>query len=121
MQLAGQPVIFVSHALTSMVAKYSQTELEFLAMVFATVRCKVYIVKRTFTSETDGLPILGLCHEASDLLSGRLQQRLIQLQQTLTGFISKEDMIYLPVLFQEILLGWHPRVQKQQSTRHAFY
>lgn len=75
--------ICVLYILTRMEAKYSQTKLESLVMVFDIACFKIYLAGRPFTLQTDHLPILGLFCKAIDPQQWiiQLQQCIIQLQQ----------------------------------------
>ena len=63
-----QPVVFVSHKITSHGTRYSQLEREFLAIVFTFTRLKTYFLGVNFVVQTDHRPILGLIGKPIDQL-----------------------------------------------------
>ena len=79
----GHPVLFASRSLTSVETRYSQIEREFLAIVFALTRFRLYLLgaKCRPTVHTDHLPILGLLSKPIDQLSNRIQRWMIVVQQ----------------------------------------
>jgi len=54
------PVLYVSRTLTEVERRYSQIELEFLGLVFALNKFKLYLHGTKVEVQTDHKPILGL-------------------------------------------------------------
>jgi len=76
----GVPVVYVSRTLTDVEKRYSQIELEFLGLVFALNKLKLYVLGAEVDIQTDHLPILGLLRKPIDQLSNRLQRWVIGIQ-----------------------------------------
>ena len=56
----GHPVIFVSRCLSKSEQNYSNIEREALAIVWATMRLKQFLMGRNFTIQTDHQPLIKL-------------------------------------------------------------
>ena len=69
----GQPVIFISQALTETQKHYSNIERELLAMVVAIEKLHHYVFGRQFTVHTDHSPLVSLFEKCLNDTSPRLQ------------------------------------------------
>ena len=76
----NKPVVFVSRTLTDTETRYSQIELEFLAIVFGLTRLRRYLLGTKFVLMTDHKPIVQLMEKPIDTLSNRLQRWLVAIQ-----------------------------------------
>ena len=74
------PVVFVSRTLTDTETRYSQIELEFLAIVFGLTRLRKYLLGTNFLLMTDHKPIVQIMGKPIDSLSNRLQRWLVAIQ-----------------------------------------
>ena len=78
----GQPVAYVSRALTSAETRYAQIEKELLAIVFACDRFEPYIYGRKLVHvETDHQPLEMIVRKPLNTAPKRLQRMLLQLQK----------------------------------------
>ena len=76
----NRPVLFVSRALTAVETRYSTIEKEMLAIVFALMKLKTYLLGSSFDVITDHKPILGIVNKPIDRLSNRLQRWILNIQ-----------------------------------------
>eukprot|EP00057_Strongylocentrotus_purpuratus_P011932 XP_011666406.1 PREDICTED: uncharacterized protein LOC105439284 [Strongylocentrotus purpuratus] len=77
----GQPVSYVSHALTPAETRYSQIEKELLAQVFELERHHVYVYGRKVTLLTDHKPPVDILSKPLATAPKRLQRLMIRLSQ----------------------------------------
>ena len=77
----GQPVIFISQALTDTQKHYSNIERELLAMVMVIEKLHHYIFGRHFTVHTDHSPLVSLFEKCLNDTSPRLQCLMLRLSQ----------------------------------------
>ena len=77
----GKPILFASRTTTKAERNYSQLEREFLSVVFALHRFRLYLIGTVCTVQTDHRPILGIIGKSIDLLSARLRRWVIAIQQ----------------------------------------
>ena len=75
----SKPVMYVSRALTETEKRYSNTEREFLAIVFALERLNHYTLVRTITVQSDHQPLQSIWKKSIVLASPRLQRLLLRL------------------------------------------
>ena len=68
------PVFFASRTLTPTETRYSQIELELLAIVFAVRRFRLYLTASRFVVTSDHLPLIAIWKKEIDKLSTRLQR-----------------------------------------------
>ena len=77
----GQPIVFVSQALTDTQKRYSNTERELLAVVVVMENLHHYVFGRCFNVHTDHSPLVNLFKKCLNDTSPRLQQLLLRLSQ----------------------------------------
>ena len=77
----GQPVIFISQALTDTQKHYSNTERELLAMVMVIEKLHHYIFGRHFMVHTDHSPLVSLFENCLNDTSLRLQCLMLRLSK----------------------------------------
>jgi hypothetical protein len=77
----SKPILFASRTTTKAERNYSQLEREFLSIVFALHRFRLYLIGTVCTVQTDHRPILGIIEKSIDLLSARLRRWVIAIQQ----------------------------------------
>ena len=77
----GQPIIFISQALTDTQKRYSNIERELLAMVVIIEKLHHYIFGRHFTVHTDHSPLVNLFEKCLNDTSPRFQCLLLCLTQ----------------------------------------
>ena len=77
----GQPVTFISQALTDTQKCYSNIERELLAVVIVIKHLHHYVFGRQFTVHTDHAPLVNLFKKCLNDTSPRLQQLLLRLSQ----------------------------------------
>ena len=77
----GQPVIFVSQALTDTQKRYSNIERELLAIVVVVEKLHHYIFGRQFAVHTDHSPLVNLFEKCLNDTSPRLQRLMLRLSQ----------------------------------------
>ena len=77
----GKPVLFASRTTTKTERNYSQLEREFLSIVFALHRFRLFLIGTVCKIQTDHRPILGIIQKPIDLLSARLRRWVIAIQQ----------------------------------------
>ena len=76
----NQPISYGSRSLTDTESRYSQTEREALAVLWACEHYHYYLYDRTFTVETDHKPLLSLLSSSSRNPTRRIQRWLLRLQ-----------------------------------------
>ena len=77
----GQPVTFVSRALTSTQKRYSKTKCELLAVVLMVEHLHHYLFSQNFTIHTDHSSLVNVFKKCLNEMSPRLQQLLRRLSQ----------------------------------------
>ena len=77
----GQPIAYVSRALTSTETRYVQIEKELLAVVFALERFHQYTYGKTVDVESDHKPLEAITQKALCHAPPRLQRMLLRLQK----------------------------------------
>ena len=77
----GQPVTFISQALTETQKCYSNIERELLAVVIVVKHLHHYVFGRHFMVHTDHAPLVNLFNKCLNDTSPRLQQLLLRLSQ----------------------------------------
>ena len=77
----GQPIAYVSRALTSTETRYAQIEKELLAVVFALERFHQYTYGKTVDVELDHKPLEAITQKALCHAPPRLQRMLLRLQK----------------------------------------
>ena len=75
-----RPIIFVSRALTDVEQRYSQTEREALAIVFAVERLHIYLYNSNFELFTDHKPLVVLFGNKAAKLSARMERWWMRIQ-----------------------------------------
>jgi RNase H-like domain found in reverse transcriptase len=75
-----RPIIFVSRALTDVEQRYSQTEREALAIVFAVERLHIYLYNSKFELFTDHKPLVVLFGNPAAKLSARMERWRMRIQ-----------------------------------------
>ena len=73
----GQPIVFVSQALTETQKRYSNIERELLAMVVVMEKLHHYVFGRRFNVHTDHSPLVSLFKKCLNDTSPRLQRLLL--------------------------------------------
>ena len=73
----GQPVIFISQALTETQKHYSNIERELLAMVMVIEKLHHYVFGRHFTVHTDHSPLVSLFEKCLNDTSPCLQRLML--------------------------------------------
>ena len=94
----GQPVAFVSRALTPTEGGYTQIEKELLSVVFACERLDTYLYGRdTVHVKTDHQPLEAICKKDLASAPKRLQRMLLRLQQYNIDlkYQKGENMVYV--------------------------
>ena len=76
----GQPIHYISRALTETEQNYAQIEKELLAVVFSCEKFKHYIYGRPVTIETDHQPLITIFKKSLNQAPTRLQKMLMRLQ-----------------------------------------
>lgn len=76
----NRPILFASRMTTKTEGNYSQLEREFLGLVFALHRFKLYLIGANVTVQTDHAPILGLLKKPIDSLSSHLRRWILAIQ-----------------------------------------
>jgi len=74
------PVMYASRKLTDTEQRYSQLEKEFLAVLFACQRFRIFILGINVTIETDNKPIVSFFDKKIDSLPIRIQRWMLHLQ-----------------------------------------
>ena len=69
----GQPITFISQALTDTQKRYSNIECELLALVIMVKHLHHYVFRRQFTVHTDHAPLVSLFNKCLNDTSPRLQ------------------------------------------------
>ena len=77
----GQPVVYVSRALTETEKRYSNIERELLGIVFGLERLCHYTFGSSITVETDHQPLTSIWKKTVATSSPRLQRLLLRLAQ----------------------------------------
>lgn len=77
----GQPVAYVSRALTSAESRYAQIEKELLAVVFSCEKFETYIFGREVTVDSDHKPLEMIWQKPIHAAPKRLQRMLLRLQK----------------------------------------
>ena len=77
----GQPVMYISRTLTETEQRYSNTECELLAVVFALERLDHYTAGYRVKVETDHQPLTSIWKKPISSMSARIQRLLLRLLQ----------------------------------------
>ena len=117
----GQPVAYVSRALTDAETRYAQIEKELLAIVFACDRFDVYIYgRKNVQVESDHQPLEMIMRKNLNAAPKRLQRMLLQLQKySLNVHYKKGSQMYLADTLSRAYISQVNTCTELEAINHA--